>query len=177
MRSSHTLRRSNLCGIVEYPRDARHGEIYDVLNKMRVSKAPFGSSVFFKYSRNTSVSKNNKVLDTSKYLVPSNTLVLKTEVSPKLQFFWSIGNFSPYHFFPKRRNTLFRALAKASALHPRRPILVNKFSFTYKFEPWRRKIHADRGFHYDSNITSQGAAPGHKIHARTCAYTDCLVDQ
>jgi hypothetical protein len=40
-----------------------------------------------KYFRNTLIFKNNKVLNVSKRLGPTNMVVLEPEVSPKLQFF------------------------------------------------------------------------------------------
>jgi hypothetical protein len=51
------------------------------------NKAPFVSSIFLKYCGNTSVSKNNELLNTSSCLVPSNTVVLKTKVSQILKLF------------------------------------------------------------------------------------------
>jgi hypothetical protein len=49
--------------------------------------APFGSSLFLKYSKNTAVSENTTVYKTLRCLALTDIEVSKTTVSPKLLFF------------------------------------------------------------------------------------------
>ena len=64
-------------------------------------KGLFGSFVLLNYSENTLVFENTEVLNTLMCLDAMNTVVLKTEVSPKTAFFCLNGNFSLYLFFSK----------------------------------------------------------------------------
>ena len=55
-----------------------------------MSKAPFGSKVFLKYFKNTSVSKITVVCDTLMRLASAKNCGIDTEVSLKLWYYRSI---------------------------------------------------------------------------------------